>query len=47
MNHVVPTVAYVIESPEGGVFGFSADTMENDTLWPVLNSYPKIDLFIV
>lgn len=47
VNHVVPTVAYIIESETGGVFAFSGDTMENDTLWPVLNNYEKIDLFVV
>jgi len=47
VNHVVPTVGYVVKSDEGGVFAFSGDTMENDTLWPVLNSYEKIDVFVV
>jgi len=47
VNHVVPTFGYVVTSQDDGVFAFSGDTKQNDTLWPVLNSYPKLDVFIV
>jgi ribonuclease BN (tRNA processing enzyme) len=44
--HSVPSVGYCVEFG-GRVFAFSGDTMSNQTLWPVLNAYPRIDLFIV
>jgi len=47
VNHVVPTVGYAVKSAEGGVFVFSGDTAENDTLWPVMNAFDKIDVFVV
>jgi len=46
VNHVVPTVAYLVED-DNSVFAFSGDTMENDTLWPVLNNLPKLDLLVI
>jgi len=47
VNHVVPCFAYVVKSPDGGIFAFSGDSKENDTLWPVLNKLEKLDVFIV
>lgn len=47
VNHVVPCYGYMVTSPTGGVFAFSGDTKTNDTLWPVLNAAPKLDVFIV
>jgi ribonuclease BN (tRNA processing enzyme) len=44
--HSVPSVGYCVEFGDG-LFAFSGDTMSNHTLWPVLNEYPKIDVFIV
>lgn len=46
VNHLVPTVAYVVEYP-GGVFAFSGDTTTNDTLWEGLNSLERLDHLIV
>jgi len=46
VNHIVPTVAYVVEYP-GGVFAFSGDTTTNDTLWQGLNSLERLDHLIV
>ena len=47
VNHVVPCFAYIVKSPEGGIFAFSGDSKENDTLWPMLNKLEKLDVFIV
>jgi len=47
VNHVVPCFAYIVKSPDGGVFVFSGDSKSNDTLWPVLNDLEKLDIFIV
>ena len=44
--HSVPSVGYCVEFADK-VFAFSGDTMSNHTLWPVLNEYPQIDVFIV
>ncbi len=46
VNHLVPTVAYVVEYP-GGVFAFSGDTTTNDTLWQGLNELDRLDHLIV
>jgi len=46
VNHLVPTVAYVVEYP-GGVFAFSGDTTTNDTLWEGLNALDRLDHLIV
>lgn len=46
VNHIVPTVAYVVEYP-GGVFAFSGDTTTNDTLWQGLNALDRLDHLIV
>lgn len=46
VNHLVPTVAYVVEYP-GGVFAFSGDTTTNDTLWEGLNQLERLDHLIV
>jgi ribonuclease BN (tRNA processing enzyme) len=44
--HSVPSVGYCVEF-DNKLFAFSGDTMSNHTLWPALNAYPKIDVFIV
>ena len=46
VNHIVPTVAYVVEYP-GGTFAFSGDTTTNDSLWQGLNALPRLDHLIV
>jgi ribonuclease BN (tRNA processing enzyme) len=46
VNHLVPTVAYVVEYP-GGVFAFSGDTTTNETLWRGLNSLERLDHLII
>lgn len=46
VNHIVPTVAYVVEYP-GGVFVFSGDTTTNETLWRGLNSLERLDHLII
>jgi ribonuclease BN (tRNA processing enzyme) len=46
VNHLVPTVAYVVEYP-GGVFCFSGDTTTNDSLWQGLNELDRLDYLIV
>jgi ribonuclease BN (tRNA processing enzyme) len=47
MNHIVPTVGYRVESPEGKSFAFTADTTTNDNFWDVINSYPGLDLLLL
>jgi ribonuclease BN (tRNA processing enzyme) len=46
VNHAVPAVGYIIES-EGKTFCFTGDTMTNDTLWPVLNALPSLDVLVI
>jgi ribonuclease BN (tRNA processing enzyme) len=46
VNHLVPTVAYVVEYP-GGTFCFSGDTTSNDTLWQGLNELDRLDHLVV
>ncbi len=46
VNHIVPTVAYVVEYP-GGTFAFSGDTTTNDTLWEGFNALDRLDHLIV
>ncbi len=46
VNHVVPGVAYSIQAG-GKVAVFSGDTTTNDSLWAVLNDYPRVDALIV
>lgn len=46
VNHVVPGVAYCIESA-GRVAAFSGDTTTNDSLWAALNDYPSVSALIV
>ena len=45
-NHVVPAVAYRIES-YGHAFAFSGDTTTNETLWAELNRYQALELLFV
>lgn len=46
VNHIVPTVAYRIETANG-VMAFSGDTTTNDTLWETLNARERLDMLIV
>lgn len=47
VNHIVPCVAYRVESSAGGVFAFSGDTTTNDTLWAALNAHDRLDILLV
>ena len=47
VNHVVPGVAYRVESDEGGSFAFSGDTTTNESLWAALNRHNQLDLLLV
>ena len=46
VKHSVPTLGFCVES-EGKVLAFSADTTNNQTLWPVLNGYKNIDVLVI
>ncbi len=46
VNHVIPTVGYVVSGPDS-VFAFSGDTTINDSLWEALNEIERLDLLIV
>ncbi|MFO7603555.1 MAG: 3',5'-cyclic-nucleotide phosphodiesterase, partial [Gammaproteobacteria bacterium] len=46
VNHVVPTVAYVVDY-QGGVLAISGDTTTNDSLWQGLNALPRLDHLII
>ncbi len=46
VHHSVPAVGYCLEE-NGRVLAFSGDTMTNETLWPVLNRYPKLDVLVI
>ncbi len=46
VHHSVPAVGYCLED-NGRVLAFSGDTMTNETLWPVLNSYPTLDVLVI
>lgn len=46
VNHTVPAAAYVVQANKR-VFAFSGDTGPNDSLWRVLNAYPRLDVLIV
>lgn len=46
VNHIVPTVGYVVTSPDA-TFAFSGDTTTNDSLWADLNARPRLDMLIV
>ena len=47
VNHIVPTVGYRVESPEGKSFAFSGDTTTNDTFWTALNAHDHLDLLFL
>lgn len=47
VEHIVPTVGYVVSSPDGAVFAFSGDTSTNDKFWHHLNQLTRLDLLIV
>jgi ribonuclease BN (tRNA processing enzyme) len=46
VNHVVPAVAYRVES-NGHSFAFSGDTTTNDTFWAALNKHGGLDLLFI
>lgn len=46
VNHVVPTVAYRVESPKGS-FAFCTDTKTCDSLWDDLNQRSSLDMLII
>lgn len=46
VNHVVPTVGYIVEGDDS-IFAFSGDTTNNDTWWDALNALSRLDLLIV
>ena len=46
VRHTVPALGYCVESPRG-VLAFSGDTAQNESLWPVLNGYARLDELII
>lgn len=46
VKHSVPTLGFCVEA-QGKVLAFSADTTNNQTLWPVLNQYKNIDVLVI
>ena len=46
VNHIVPAVGYVVKTRDA-VFAYSGDTTTNNTLWPVLNRYPRLDFLVI
>ncbi len=46
VNHIVPCVAYRVET-QSGVFAFSGDTTTNDSFWDALNAHDRLDLLLV
>ncbi len=46
VHHSVPSLGYCIQQ-NGNVFAFSGDTRTNRSLWPVLNSFPSINVLII
>ncbi|MCJ7556441.1 MAG: 3',5'-cyclic-nucleotide phosphodiesterase [Gammaproteobacteria bacterium] len=46
VKHAVPTLGYCVEAA-GKVLAFSADTTNNQTLWPVLNAYENVDVLVI
>ncbi len=46
VNHVVPGVGYIINTPDT-VVAFSGDTTTNDSFWQRLNALDHLDLLIV
>ena len=46
VKHSVPTLGFCVEAA-GKVLAFSADTTNNQTLWPVLNQYDNIDVLVI
>ena len=44
--HSVPSLGFCIEHGDR-VFAFSGDTMTNQSLWPVLNAYPQVDVLVM
>ena len=47
VNHIVPTVGYRVESPEGNAFAFTGDTSTNDSFWDALNAHDRLDLLLL
>lgn len=46
VKHSVPSLGYCVQS-NGKVLAFSGDTTKNETLWPALNTYDKVDALII
>ncbi|MBF0218693.1 MAG: 3',5'-cyclic-nucleotide phosphodiesterase [Gammaproteobacteria bacterium] len=46
VNHIVPTVAYIIRDAAGS-FAFSGDTTTTDQLWNRLNALPSLDVLFI
>jgi ribonuclease BN (tRNA processing enzyme) len=46
VNHTVPAVAYLVQTPSS-YFCFSGDTTTNDTLWARLNQLERLDMLVV
>jgi len=46
VNHIVPTVAYRVSTPDAA-FAYSGDTTTNDSLWDSLNAHDRLDLLLV
>ncbi|MBF0470766.1 MAG: 3',5'-cyclic-nucleotide phosphodiesterase [Gammaproteobacteria bacterium] len=46
VNHIVPTVAYLIED-DNGRFVFSGDTTTTDLLWQKINQLPSLEVLFV
>lgn len=46
VRHTVPAQGYCISNAEG-VFAVSGDTTTNTTLWPLLNSLPRLKALVV
>lgn len=46
VSHAVPTLGFCVANGEK-VFAFSGDTATNQTLWPVLNGYHRLDALVI
>ncbi|MDH3646139.1 MAG: 3',5'-cyclic-nucleotide phosphodiesterase [Gammaproteobacteria bacterium] len=46
VEHAVPTLGFCVANG-AKVFAFSGDTTTNKTLWPVLNSYERLDVLVI
>ncbi|MEM9057068.1 MAG: MBL fold metallo-hydrolase, partial [Pseudomonadota bacterium] len=46
VHHSVPALGYVLQG-DGRTVAFSGDTTTNDTLWPVLNAFERVDVLVI